>query len=63
MNLLYTIKQKLEQVNHDELLKTMGYYNLKTGQKTLQKFLKTDDIYLWLKKVSSVKLKYTTNAE
>lgn len=49
MNLLYTIKQKLEQTNHNELLKTMGYHNLKAGQKTLQKFLETDNIYLWLK--------------
>ncbi len=32
-----------------ELLEKMGYNNLETGHKTLQKFLKTDDIYLWLK--------------
>ena len=49
MNLIYAINQALEQTNHDELLKTMGYYNLKTGQKTLLKFINTDSIYLWLK--------------
>jgi len=49
MNLLYAIKQALEQTNHDELLRTMGYRNLKTGQKTLLKFLDTNSIYLWLK--------------
>ena len=49
MNLLYTIKQKLERANHDELLKNMGYHNLKAGHKTLQKFLEIDNIYLFLK--------------
>ena len=49
MNLFYTIKQALEQTNSNELLKAMGYHNLKAGHKTLQKFLETDDIYLFLK--------------
>ncbi len=57
MNLLYTIKQTLEHTNHDELLKTMNYHNLKIGHKTLQKFLETDDIYLFLKN-GSYDMKY-----
>ena len=61
MNLLYAIKQALEQTNHDELLRTMGYHNLKTGQKTLQKFLETDDIYLFLKN-GSFDMKYNSEA-
>ena len=59
MNLLYTIKQTLEHTNHDELLKTMNYHNLKIGHKTLQKFLETDDIYLFLKN-GSYDLKYNS---
>ena len=61
MNLLYTIKQTLEQTNHDELLRTMGYHNLKAGHKTLQKFLETDDIYLFLKN-GSFDMKYNSEA-
>ncbi len=57
MNLLCAIKQALEQTNHDELLRTMGYHNLKVGHKTLQKFLDTDNIYLWLKN-GSYDMKY-----
>ena len=49
MNLLYAIKQSLKKTDHDEVLRTMGYRNLKTGQKTLLKFLNTDSIYLWFK--------------
>lgn len=36
-------------IPREELLEKMGYNNLRTGQKTLQKFLKIDDVYLWLK--------------
>ena len=61
MNLLYAIKQALEQTNHDELLRTMGYHNLKAGHKTLQKFLETDDIYLFLKN-GSFDMKYNSEA-
>ncbi len=49
MTLYKQITQKLEKVSHDEVLRAMGYYNLEVGQKTLQKFLDTDTIYLWLK--------------
>lgn len=49
MTLHKQIRQKLEQVSHNEVLRRMGYYNLKAGNKTLQKFLDTDTIYLWLK--------------
>ena len=49
MTLHKQITQKLEQVSHDEVLRDMGYHNLKTGHKTLQKFLDTSTIYLWLK--------------
>ncbi len=45
MNLIYAINQALKQTNHDELLKTMGYHNLKTGQKTiLMNILKKDNM-------------------
>ena len=49
MTLNKQITQKLEQVSPDDLLKNMGYHNLKAGHETLQKFLDTDTIYLWLK--------------
>jgi len=49
MDLFNTIKQKLRQINHDELLTIMGYHNLHAGHMTLQSFLKSDSIYLWLK--------------
>ena len=52
MNLLYVINQALKQTTFDELLRTMGYHNLQAGHKTLQKFLDTNDIYLFLKKGS-----------
>ena len=59
MTLHKQITQKLEQVSHDELLRTMGYHNLKIGHKTLQKFLDTDTIYLWLKK-GNFDMKYSS---
>ncbi len=49
MTLHKQITQKLEEVSHNDVLKSMGYHNLKVGHKTLQKFLDTDTIYLWLK--------------
>jgi len=49
MTLHKQIKLKLEHTNHEELLRDIGYHNLKAGHKTLQKFLEIDDIYLWLK--------------
>ena len=61
MNLLYTIKKILEYINHDELLRTMGYHNLKIGQHSLQKFLKTDDIYLFIKN-GHYDLRYNSDA-
>ena len=57
--LLYKIKQALQHTNHEELLKTMGYHNLKAGHKTLQKFINTDNIYLFLKK-GSYAMKYNS---
>jgi len=61
MTLDKQITQKLEQVSHNELLITMGYHNLKTGHKTLQKFLNTDTIYLWLK-IGNYDMKYDSEA-
>ena len=49
MTLHKQITQKLEQISHDDLLRTIGYHNLKIGHRTMQKFLYTDTIYLWLK--------------
>lgn len=49
MTLINQIKQKINQTNHEELLKSMGYNNLERGRQTLRTFLKTDNIYLWLK--------------
>ena len=49
MTLHKQIRQKLEQVSQNDVLRSMGYHNLKVGHKTLQKFLDTDTIYLWLK--------------
>ncbi len=49
MTLINQITQKLNQTNHKELLNHMGYNNLERGQQTLRTFLKTDNIYLWLK--------------
>ena len=61
MTLHKQITQKLEQTSHDDLLRTMGYYNLKAGHKTLQKFLGTDTIYLWLK-IGNYDMKYDSEA-
>lgn len=60
MTLHKQITQKLGQTNHDELLRTMGYHNLKAGHRTLQKFLATDNIYLFLKN-GSYDMKYGSN--
>jgi len=49
MKLHKQIKQRLAVLSQDELLRSMGYHNLKVGHRTLQKFLDTDTIYLWLK--------------
>jgi len=59
MTLHKQIKLKLEHISHNELLRTMGYHNLKAGHKTLQKFLETDDIYLFLKN-GSFDMKYNS---
>ena len=59
MNLFHTIKQTLEQTNHDEVLRSMRYNNLKKGHQTLKQFLDTGDIYLWLKK-GAYDLKYNS---
>ena len=61
MTLHKQITQKLEQISYDELLRTMGYHNLKKGHKTLQKFLDTDTIYLWLK-TGNFDMKYDSEA-
>jgi len=61
MTLYKQITQKLEQISQDELLRTMGYHNLKTGHKTLQKFLDTDSIYLWLK-IGNFDMKYDSES-
>ena len=50
MNLFYTIKQALEQLSEDTVLRSMSYNNLQKGHQTLKQFLDTGDIYLWLKK-------------
>jgi hypothetical protein len=59
MNLFYTIKQTLEQLSEDEVLRSMGYNNLQKGHLTLRQFLDTGDIYLWLKK-GEYDLKYNS---
>ncbi len=61
MTLHKQITQKLEQVSHNDVLKAMGYHNLKTGHKTLQKFLDTDTIYLWLK-IGNFDMKYDSES-
>ena len=61
MTLHKQIIQKLEQVSCDDVLRSMGYHNLKVGHKTLQKFLDTDTIYLWLKK-GNFDMKYDSEA-
>jgi len=60
MNLLSTIKLRLEHINYDELLRTMKYRNLKIGHLSLQKFLATDNIYLFMKN-GHYDFKYTSN--
>ena len=57
MTLHKQITQKLEQVSHNDVLKSMGYHNLKAGHKTLHKFLDTATIYLWLK-IGNYDMKY-----
>jgi hypothetical protein len=49
MTLHQQIVHTLKKHPHDEVLKNMGYKYLKTGEKTLQKFLGAKSIYLWLK--------------
>ena len=59
MNLFYTIKQTLEQLSEDTVLRSMGYNNLQKGHLTLKQFLDTGNIYLWLKK-GAYDLKYNS---
>ena len=59
MTLHTQIIEKLRHLSHNELLKTMGYHNLKAGHKTLKQFLDTADIYLWLKN-GNYDLKYNS---
>jgi hypothetical protein len=52
MTLLDTIKQRLIHTSHDEVLKRVGYSNLKTGRRTLQNFLSSDTMLGWLERGS-----------
>ncbi len=49
MTLYEKIKEKLKTVSRDDLLKEIGYHSIKTGSKTLDKFLESGSIYGWLK--------------
>ena len=59
MTLHKQIIGKFRYLSHDKVLRDMGYFNLKSGHKTLQKFLDTADIYIWLKK-GNYDLKYSS---
>ncbi len=59
MTLYKQIKQTLEQLSEDEVLRNMGYNNLQKGHLTLKQFLDTGNIYLWLKK-GAYDLKYNS---
>ena len=50
MTLFKTIKKKAANYPKEVLLKKMGYYNIKAGEKRLDSLLKTDHLYPWLKK-------------
>ncbi len=61
MTIHQQIKEKLIIHSEDEILTKMGYYNLKTGRETLQKFLDSKDIYHWLK-CGNFDMKYGSRA-
>jgi hypothetical protein len=49
MDLFDTIKERLAQTSHDEVLKQMGYVSLRRGRETLERFLSLDSIQSWLR--------------
>ncbi len=49
MTLHKKIRQKLSEVSQDNILKKMQYSSLRTGRKTMKKFLACRSIYEWLR--------------
>jgi len=48
MTLLDTIKERLDHTSHDEVIRKMGYRNIKTGRRSLENFLASGGIQSWL---------------
>ena len=48
MTLLDTIKERLDHTSHDEVIRKMGYINIKTGRRSLENFLASGGIQSWL---------------
>ena len=61
MKLHKIIKQKLNDISEDNLLKSIGYKNLRIGKKTLYSFLKQKNIYKWLQQ-GHYDLKHTSES-
>ena len=49
MNLTQKIKKRLHTVNHEELVHKLGYRNSDAGLHTIEAFMKSENIYTWLK--------------
>ena len=49
MNLTQEIKKRLQTVNHEELVHKLGYRNSDAGLHTIEAFMKSENIYTWLK--------------
>jgi hypothetical protein len=50
MTLLDTIKERLDHTSHDEVIRKMGYINIKTGRRSLENFLASGGIQSWLER-------------
>lgn len=49
MNLTQEIKKRLQMVNHEALVRKLGYRNTDAGLRTVEAFMKSENIYTWLK--------------
>ena len=49
MNLTQEIKKRLQTVNHETLVHKLGYQNVNAGLHTVEAFMKSENIYTWLK--------------
>lgn len=49
MNLTQEIKKRLQTVHHKALVRKLGYRNTDAGLRTVEAFMKSENIYTWLK--------------